>query len=182
MINKYKIEVFGLVVELEFMAGSLKSITFKEPANDSNAMRLFAHLHGAEADIIKRLEQIDGKVSKIKIQSQQQKIALWCELYKMQYGIAYKVTRADAGRVKNIELTQELITAFFKSKEWYANEKTIGRYSTNYNDIKRRLLEQNTQSSSSKKATNYGANRQSNSNQQVSNQQLGEALFRRAKD
>ncbi len=139
MINKYKIKVFGLVVELEFMAGSLKSITFKEPANDSNAMRLFAQLHGTEADIIKRIEQIDSKVFKIKKITPKQKIAIWKEVYKIHFGESYKGYFSE-NKIKNVNFTQDLIVAFFKSTEWYAKSNNINQYANNYNDIKQKYL------------------------------------------
>lgn len=140
VLHKYKVILDKEVFVLTFKAGTLASIEFETDISSGDTMPFFEAISsGREDEIINRLRSI-AKVRNIKIPAVNQKIALWCELYKMNYGIDYKVTAADAGRVKNIEMSKDLIVSFFNSTEWYAKEKTISRYTSNYNDIKRKAI------------------------------------------
>ena len=109
--HKYKISLFKDVYILTFIAGKYVNIELKNSPNDSNSMRVFAHLHGTEVEIISRFTKLtDFTVRELKVNTQQQKLALWCELYKMQYNaLAYKVNSTDATKVKNVEFSQDLI-------------------------------------------------------------------------
>jgi hypothetical protein len=136
--HKYKISHYSEVYMLTFIAGKLDRIDFETDLNESNTMLVFTNLYGSETDMIVRLKHLHGaKVKQLKISTQQQKLALWCELYKMTYGLAYKVSKANASHVKNIEFTQKLITKFHKNNEWWAKEKTIARYCNNINLLRR---------------------------------------------
>ena len=179
--HKYKILHFGEVYILTFVADRLVCIDFETDLNASNTMLVFSKLSdGIEMNIIARLETLQGaKVKKRRISEQEQKIELWKELYKMTYGIDYQVTKTNKRKVTNIEFSQELITAFFNSNEWYAKEKTIARYVNNYNDIKRKLLGQNKETTGNQKRNYTGTGSKGYGATQVSNQELADASRRR---
>lgn len=71
-----------------------------------------------------------------------EKIALFCEgykawtLHKTGTELAYKVSKADAGMVKNITVNQELLRVFFLTPFW-TKEKSISNYVKHYNEIQR---------------------------------------------
>lgn len=45
----------------------------------------------------------------------QERIALWCRLYKLHKGLPYRVSGADAGKMKNLQVTEALLN-------WYLND------------------------------------------------------------
>jgi len=152
--KKYKISSPFTEIEITYTAGILSNIEVKHSENISDFMRIVREIYGKEPDLIKNCTVKEKKIS-----SQKQKIALWCQLYKMRYGNDYKVTAREAGMLKNVQLTQELITRFFDSKEWWAKEKTIARLTSNYNELKR--ISNNQQQTSGKSNPGTQANSQS---------------------
>lgn len=53
------------------------------------------------------------------------KVALWCRLYKEYKGVAYKVSGADAGKMKRLNVTEELL-------RWYLDEAKLPQNSTTW--------------------------------------------------
>jgi len=131
VLKSYHISAPNTEIEVTYTAGVLTDIKVIWKADDPEFIRIMLQLSTEPV-------AIEGCViTEIKIQTEKQKIALWCQLYKMAYGTDYKVTQREAGMIKNMEMTQELISAFFSSTEWWAKEKTIQRFTSNYNELKR---------------------------------------------
>lgn len=133
MIVQRKFKISSEFTELRavYTAGALSYIEIVALTDFLDFMRIIEQLNEEPTEI-------EGcRVRELKVNAQKQKIALWCQLYKMQYGNDYKVTPREAGMLKNIEVTQELVTGFLNSGEWWAKEKTIQRYTSNYNELKR---------------------------------------------
>jgi len=139
IIRKYELFYHNEKWLLTYSAGKLSKIEFETAPSDANSMNVYAHLHGTEEETIARLKKHEGMIiTEIKVLPADQKIALWYELYKIQYsGMKYKITPSEARKVKNVEFTQELITKFFNNNEWWAKEKTIARYCNNINELRR---------------------------------------------
>jgi len=75
-----------------------------------------------------------------KVNATKAKVALWCKAYAAytaQQGeeVAYKVSGAEAGMLKNVEITQELLYIFFTTNFW-TKTKTISNYQKHYNEIR----------------------------------------------
>ncbi len=111
VVHKYKITTPQTIINVTYTAGVLTSIEVELAEDRSEFSRIAAQLLD-EPPVIR-----EGIVKELKVNSQQQKIALWCELYKMRYGIGYKVSVREANAVKNIDLTQKLTTITMNSKE-----------------------------------------------------------------
>lgn len=68
------------------------------------------------------------------------KAAIWCKAYAAytaQFGpeVAYKISGAEAGMLKNVELNQELLFVFFTTEFW-TKTKTIANYQKHYNELR----------------------------------------------
>jgi len=135
IIHKYNLTLRGSEIVVIYYGGRLRSL---EVVNDSS--EVFVHtLKGAvtilETELFTNVEGYEIKLRQLTVNTTNQKIALWCEFYKMRYGRAYKVAPSEASKVANIEFSQTLITLFFDTNEWWSKEKTIGRYCANYNEL-----------------------------------------------
>lgn len=146
--KKYKISSPFTELDAIYTAGVLTDIKVKYADNVADFMKIVREIFKNEPSDIKNCI-----VKELKINTQKQKIALWCQLYKMRYGNDYKVTQREAGMLKNVQLTQELITLFFNSSEWWAKEKTIMRITSNYNELKRTRNNQQQTTGKSNSAT-----------------------------
>ncbi|MCF6184232.1 MAG: hypothetical protein L3J56_06340 [Bacteroidales bacterium] len=130
--KKYKVSSQHSDIEITYTAGVLSDIKINHADDEADFLNI---LKIAFKNDFNNVENY--KVKELKVNNQKQNIALWCSLYKMQYGNDYKVTQREAGMLKGIELTPELINTFFNSSEWWAKEKTIARITSNYNELKR---------------------------------------------
>lgn len=130
--KKYKVSSNHSEMEVTYTAGVLTDIKISYADNETDFLNIMKTLYNHKLNTVN-----DYTIKEIKVNAQKQKIALWCQLYKMRYSNDYKVTVREAGMLKNINLTQELITRFFDSKEWWAKEKTITRITSNYNELTR---------------------------------------------
>lgn len=85
---------------------------------------------------------IPGDYKKVRTSAAKEKIALFCvgykawSLHKTNKELAYKVSRSDAGMIKNINITQDLLRVFFLTDFW-TKEKSISNYVKHYNEIQR---------------------------------------------
>jgi len=130
--QKYKVSSEHSEIEISYTAGLLSSIKINYADNEADFLNIMKIAFKKNFNTVENY-----KIKELKVNAQKQKIALWCQLYKMRYGNDYKVTAREAGMLKGIELTTELINLFFDSKEWWAKEKTIARITSNYNELKR---------------------------------------------
>ena len=150
--KKYKVSSKHSELEVTYTAGVLTDIKVFYADNEADFLNILKTLYNHN------LNTSEFTIKEIKVNSQKQKIALWCQLYKMRYANDYKVTVREAGMLKNINLTQELISRFFDSKEWWAKEKTIARITSNYNELKRISNNKQQHTSKSNSGTQANAN------------------------
>jgi len=135
IISKYRVSIHNFSVVVEYVGGFLRKIDI-ETAIEGVA-GLLGMIPYCESNLLVSDEMHHKKLP---TGTQQQKIALWCELYSMTYGHPYKVTAIEANMVKTVDFDQQTITKFFQLNEWYAKEKTIARYTRNFNAIRSHCL------------------------------------------
>lgn len=152
--QKYKVSSEHSEIEVTYTAGVLTSVKINFADNEADFLNIMKIIFKQDFNNVENV-----KIKELKVNSQKQKIALWCSLYKMRYGNDYKVTQREAGMLKGIELTPELINLFFDSKEWWAKEKTIARITSNYNELKRigNNKQQTAAGNNSKTQTNFNS-------------------------
>lgn len=136
LTSKYRIGTNNCTIVISYFVEQLRLI---EVERNDNFMEFWGLLDALSDDRSKSIENLKriAKVRELKVNTTNQKIALWCELYKRQYGYNYKVSTAEASAIKNADVTVELINLFFDLNEWWSKEKTISRYTKNINEIKR---------------------------------------------
>ncbi len=66
------------------------------------------------------------------------KIALFCRLYKQfKNGLAYKVSSADAGKIKLLDLDEDLLLFYFKSSNFlFEHKHSISNLAKYYNELR----------------------------------------------
>jgi len=135
IIHKYNLTVRDSKIVVTYIGGRLRSIEVENDSSEVLVNTLKNAVTILETDLPVNVEIYKIKLRQLTVNTTNQKIALWCEFYKMRYGRAYKVAPAEASKVANIEFSQTLITLFFDTNEWWSKEKTIGRYCANYNEL-----------------------------------------------
>lgn len=122
-------------IKLEYLSGELHSIEILTNCDLIAWDALRYEITYLETDL-------SSTFKKLRTNAVKEKIALFCEAYKAwslhKTGteLAYKVSRADSGMVKNINVNQELLRVFFLTDFW-TKEKTISNYVKHYNEIQR---------------------------------------------
>jgi len=135
IIHKYNLTVRDSKIVVTYIGGRLRSIEVENDSSEVLVNTLKNAVTILETDLPVNVEIYKIKLRQLTVNTTNQKIALWCEFYKMRYGRAYKVAPSEASKVANIEFSQTLITLFFDTNEWWSKEKTIGRYCANYNEL-----------------------------------------------
>lgn len=135
--HKYRIRSEFCTIVLVYFVEQLREIYIEKAENHWELIEVLKLITEGREDTIKNLQSFGIKVRELKVNTQQQKIALWCELYKQSFGYNYKVNTTEASAIKNADVTVELINLFFDLNEWWSKEKTISRYAKNINEIKR---------------------------------------------
>lgn len=66
-----------------------------------------------------------------------EKIGLFCLVYKQRMGTAYKPTKAECSRLKTegTPVTRELLAIFLDKSRWWGKTLTISSYIARYNDL-----------------------------------------------
>ena len=76
------------------------------------------------------------------------KIALFCGLYKQEFGVNYKVSKKDSLMASKVEFKPELLKIFFRENYWWNKDrKTIENYTKNINTLQ--LIEAGVQQDTS---------------------------------
>lgn len=63
------------------------------------------------------------------------KIALFCLYYERYTGVKYRPTRKEVGQIREVQVTDDRLQAYFECREWWAKTKSIAFYVRNINDI-----------------------------------------------
>lgn len=121
----------GKNVEITFLDGELSNIKI---LTGGDFLAIESEIGPHESNL--RLETWKQK----KTNSAKAKAAHWCKAYAAytaQFGdeIAYKVSGAEAGMLKNVEINQEYLFVFFTTDFW-TKTKTIANYQKHYNEIR----------------------------------------------
>ncbi len=133
---KYRVRTEHCTIVLTYFVEQLRTIEIERNESYLELIALFGDLKQTRSETIESLKEV-AKVRELKVNTTNQKIALWCELYKQRYGYNYKVLPSEANLMKNTDVTVDLINLFFDLQEWWSKEKTLTRYAKNINEIKR---------------------------------------------
>ncbi len=134
---KYRIKTEHCTIVVTYFVERLRKIEIERSEDAYELIAILSSFLDNREATITEFKNMSAKVRELKVNTQQQKIALWCELYKRRYGYSYKVSTAEASAMKNTDVTVELIELFFNLNEWWSKEKTISRYAKNINELKR---------------------------------------------
>ncbi|MGE0931692.1 hypothetical protein [Peijinzhouia sedimentorum] len=121
---------------LSYEGGKLKAIelAFKPALNSFQFEALKQELPLQESDIAK-LEKIGLRV--INQQATNEKIGLFCKLYEAKFGIKYKVSAADTGKIKRVDVNEALLNTYFSSENFlYKNKWSISNLVKYYNELR----------------------------------------------
>ena len=136
MITFYKSPMRNL--KIAYKNGRLLSIEILKPISQEQWERACEMIPMDEADL--------QRFQEIKRLTANEKIALWCEMWKEWTlsqasselepdEVAYKVNSKEAGMVKGYEFSEDLIYSFFTHDFW-TKEKTIANYIKHFNEIR----------------------------------------------
>lgn len=71
-----------------------------------------------------------------------QRIALFCAFYEKYKSIKYKVSPADSGKIKLIQITEDLLTAYFSSQNFlFKGKHSISNLTKYYNELRAEMAE-----------------------------------------
>lgn len=74
---------------------------------------------------------------KISREKTSDKIALFCRYYEQFTKVKYKVSAADSGKIVNVEVTEQLLQAYFKSDNFlFKNKYSIANFVKYYNELR----------------------------------------------
>lgn len=144
--NTYMVQVAGLEQPLtvQYQGGKLASISGLEELSaikgDTSELRVERlPIPWAEADISKIRLKFGDKVSyTLEGKHAQEKIVLWCQLYKDAYNIAYKVSAAEVMKLKKVHVSKDLLRAYFEQPDKYPFlPKSIENYVRTLNELLR---------------------------------------------
>jgi|GEM_PF-2766804 len=110
---------------------------FKEDLNSQQWEKLCKYLP-YRPNAVDLLEGLGFEVEEIKKTGDQEhydKIKLWCSAYKSKHPKAYVISAKEKGMLRQVEVTQERITAFMECDEWWSKPKTIGNYVARVNEL-----------------------------------------------
>lgn len=107
---------------------------FKPPLNQKSYERLIEQLPYDEKELKAWVE-----VTGLKIEKQiatNERIALFCKLYESKTNIKYKVSPADAGKMKGLKISSELLDFYFASDNFlFKNKYSINNLTKYYNEL-----------------------------------------------
>lgn len=76
------------------------------------------------------------KVEEINEMASNDKIAMFCRYFFDNMKVKYKVSAADAGKIKNVEVTDKLMEVYFKKTQWWSKTKSISNYVKHFNELR----------------------------------------------
>lgn len=151
MENKYKITITGLQgnATIVYYNEVFKSLLLDfEPHFDNRQLVWFLHhIPNKELMLAENLVlAAKGKITLEKLEDPAQPganrmIAFFCDLYKEKTGIAYKVSPADAGKIKKLSITDKdwliLVTTYYDSKNFlFVNKWSIANIIKYWNELR----------------------------------------------
>ena len=71
-----------------------------------------------------------------------QKIALFCSLYEKHVGIKYKVSPSDSGKIKHVDITEQLLHHYFRSENFlWKGKYSIANLVKYYNELRADMVQ-----------------------------------------
>jgi hypothetical protein len=139
-IYQYESPKLGAVLVLVYKWGLLYSyeLHYRYKLKPHQVEALKARLPFYEEELYDCMYKLgfQPQAQKPKVQTQKEKIALFCQRYKeATEGLTYKVSKQEVGMIRGVEVNRELLDAFFESNEWWADPKTIERYVRYFNKV-----------------------------------------------
>jgi hypothetical protein len=112
-------------------------ISFKPAVEREKHIRLFSTMPVLEPDLA-MLENLGLTVTKEALPNE--KLALFCRIYEKHKAIKYKVTAADAGKIKQINPTEEQLHAYFRSENFlFKGKQSIANLVKYWNEFRAEL-------------------------------------------
>jgi hypothetical protein len=123
-------------IELTYTNGILTGIAmpFKHPLSKIQYEALFVNLAQAEADI-HHVERIGLRVT-VPL-APNQKLAMFCAIYYEVKGLKYKVSAADAGKIKLVDFDAPLLRFYLKSDNFlFKGKQSVSNLVRYINELK----------------------------------------------
>lgn len=109
-------------------------INFKQPLSFQQLSHFLSRLPFSEAGI-SALEEIGLKADKVAAPNE--KIALFCRIYEKHVGIKYKVSAADSGKIKQIQIDEAMLHHYFRSDNFlWKGKYSIANLTKYYNELR----------------------------------------------
>jgi hypothetical protein len=87
-----------------------------------------------------RNDDIEQNMAPIKVKlkmKSNEKIAFFCKVYEQYKGIKYKVSPADCGKIKHVEINESLLKTYFSSENFlFKNKQSIANFVKYYNELR----------------------------------------------
>lgn len=140
-MSKYKFtnpKMHGYIIG-EYIDGNLFSLEFHltKPLSVDQWLNLTQHIRTRE-DMMHTMYIIHAQL--IEEVPSNVKIATFCRMYEQATGVKYKVSAADSGKVKKIDINEDLLKCYFNSDNFlFKGRYSIGNLVKYYNEL---LVEQ----------------------------------------
>lgn len=124
-------------LEVAYEDGLLKgfSVDVKPPLNAKQYGVFLGTLNPLE-ERVKDFEDVGLTVVPVAIDKTNDKIALFCRLYERFVGVKYKVSRADAGKMKLIKVDEPMLRHYFGSSNFlFRGKYSIANLVKYYNEL-----------------------------------------------
>ena len=124
-------------LEVAYEEGLLKrfEIAVKAELTEAQYGRFIGTLHPHE-ERVRDFEGIGLQVVPVAIDKTNDKIALFCRLYERFVGVKYKVSRADAGKMKLIKVDEGMLRHYFASTNFlFKGKYSIANLVKYYNEL-----------------------------------------------
>ena len=123
-------------IELQYTDGCLTAvkIEFKTPLSEDKYCAFFKTIAWHE-DQVYALEALGFSISRQLAANQ--KLQLFCGFYMQYYGIKYKVSAADSGKIKLVDIDEQLLTAYFNSQNFlFKGKHSVSNLVRYYNELR----------------------------------------------
>jgi hypothetical protein len=122
-------------LKLGYLDGYLNLIEmdFKEPLKPDKYDMLMMSLPQQE-ELIKGMQKLGFTITEE--MATNNKVAMFCRIYKEVHELPYKASRQDGGKLKNIKLTEDLVKHYMHSDNFlFKGKHSIGNLVKYYNEL-----------------------------------------------
>lgn len=125
-------------IDISYLNGAITGIEFhlKAPLTDAQYNWFCDHIHFLENDLMECAPCI-RKYQLVMAETANQKIKTFCDYYFSFRKIKYKVTAAESGKIKNIDIDDRLLHHYFTSHNFlFKNKWSISNLVKYYNELR----------------------------------------------